>query len=252
MGVFYSNITIQHKNIYSVLKGFKETAHRLGMYTFFAPLKLVKNMVIDMMFDIRIIYNNSMAFLVQRRLYDTNTHLLWCLCCCWAWTIRHVFCHSRLPNHQVNWRSTERNTLTFYRLMCMHTWWLCWQRSQLGTHYMWRVVFVALPDALTWCMVCTMKALLSHYIDVIMTTMASQITSLTVVYSIVYSGADQRKHQRSASLAFVRGNSPGTVNSPYKWPVTRKMFPFYDVITTEYFLGLVKIDLTNVLADVDD
>ena len=38
-----------------------------------------------------------------------------------------------------------------------------------------------------------------------MTTMASQITSLTVVYSIVYSGVDKRKHQRSASLAFVRG-----------------------------------------------
>ena len=46
---------------------------------------------------------------------------------------------------------------------------------------------------------------LPHYIDAIMTTMASQITSLTVVYSIVYSGADQRKHQSSASLAFVRG-----------------------------------------------
>ena len=44
-----------------------------------------------------------------------------------------------------------------------------------------------------------------HYIDVIMTTMASQITSLTVVYSIVYSDADQRKHQSSATLAFVRG-----------------------------------------------
>ena len=44
-----------------------------------------------------------------------------------------------------------------------------------------------------------------HYIDVIMTTMASQITSLTVVYSIVYSGAGQSKHQSSASLAFVRG-----------------------------------------------
>ena len=44
-----------------------------------------------------------------------------------------------------------------------------------------------------------------HYIDVIMTTVASQITSLTIVYSIVYSGADQRKHQGSASLAFVRG-----------------------------------------------
>ena len=44
-----------------------------------------------------------------------------------------------------------------------------------------------------------------HYTDVIMTTMASRITSLTVVYSIVYSGADQRKHQSSASLAFVQG-----------------------------------------------
>ena len=43
-----------------------------------------------------------------------------------------------------------------------------------------------------------------HYDDVIMTTMASQITSLTIVYSAVYSGADQRKHQSSASLAFVR------------------------------------------------
>ena len=44
-----------------------------------------------------------------------------------------------------------------------------------------------------------------HYNDVIMTTVASQITSLTVVYSTVYSEADQRKHQSSASLAFVRG-----------------------------------------------
>ena len=44
-----------------------------------------------------------------------------------------------------------------------------------------------------------------HYIDVIMTTIASQITSLTVVYSIFYSDADQRKHQSSASLAFVWG-----------------------------------------------
>ena len=47
--------------------------------------------------------------------------------------------------------------------------------------------------------------IVTHYNDVIMTTMASQITSLTVVYSIVYSDADQRKHQSSASLAFVRG-----------------------------------------------
>ena len=64
-----------------------------------------------------------------------------------------------------------------------------------------------------------------------MTTMASQITSLTIVYSTVYSDADHWKHQSFASLAFVRaGNSPGPVNSPHEGPVTRKMFPFDDVI----------------------
>ena len=70
----------------------------------------------------------------------------------------------------------------------------------------------------------------NHYIDVIMTTVASQITSLTIVYLTVYSFADQRKHQSSASLAFVRGIHRGPVNSQHKWPVTRKTFPFDDVI----------------------
>ena len=69
-----------------------------------------------------------------------------------------------------------------------------------------------------------------HYNGVIMGAIASQITSLTIVYSTVYSDADQRKHQSSASLAFVRGIHRGPVNSPHKWPVTRKMFPFDDVI----------------------
>ena len=69
-----------------------------------------------------------------------------------------------------------------------------------------------------------------HYSDVIMTTIASQITSLAIVYSTIYSDADERKHQSSASLAFVRGIHRGPVNSPHKWPVTRKMFPFDDVI----------------------
>ena len=69
-----------------------------------------------------------------------------------------------------------------------------------------------------------------HYNDVIMTTMASQITSLTAVYSIVYSDADQGKHQNSASLAFVWGIHRLPVNSPHKGPVTRRVFPFDDVI----------------------
>ena len=69
-----------------------------------------------------------------------------------------------------------------------------------------------------------------HYNDVIMSAMASQITSLTIVYSTVYSGADQRKYQSSASLAFVWGIHLWPVNSPRKRPVTQKMFQFDDVI----------------------
>ena len=69
-----------------------------------------------------------------------------------------------------------------------------------------------------------------HYSDVIMSTMASQITSLTIVCSTFYSGANQRKHQSSASLAFVWGIHRSPVNFPHKCPVTRKMFPFDDVI----------------------
>ena len=63
-----------------------------------------------------------------------------------------------------------------------------------------------------------------------MGVMASQITNITIFHSTVYSDAVQRKHLSSASLAFVRGIHRGPVNSPHKWPVTRKMFPFHDVI----------------------
>ena len=62
----------------------------------------------------------------------------------------------------------------------------------------------------------------AHYTDFIMGAMAFQITSLTIVYSAVYSGADQRKHQSSASLAFVRGIHRGPVMS------------FDDVIMNKY------------------
>ena len=63
-----------------------------------------------------------------------------------------------------------------------------------------------------------------------MSAMAFQITSLAIVYTSVYSGADQTKHQSSASLAFVKGIHRWPVNSPHKWPVMRKMFSFHDVI----------------------
>ena len=70
----------------------------------------------------------------------------------------------------------------------------------------------------------------SHYNDVIMSTLASQITSLPIVYSVVYLRRKSKKHQSSASLAFVMGIHRWSVNSPHKGPVTRKMFPFDDVI----------------------
>ena len=60
----------------------------------------------------------------------------------------------------------------------------------------------------------TGRIIIYHYNEVIMGTMTSQITSLTIVYSTVCSGADQRKHQSSASLAFVRGIHRGTGEFP--------------------------------------
>ena len=115
---------------------------------------------------------------------------------------------------------------------------------------------------LTVCAVADQK---SHSSDVIMSAIASQITSFSIVYSTVWSGADQRKHQffvrgihrwpvnfalrastaekasmwwrhygqSSASLAFMRGIRRWPVDSPHKGPVTRKMFPFDDVIIAE-------------------
>ena len=69
-----------------------------------------------------------------------------------------------------------------------------------------------------------------HYSDVIVGTMVSQINNLTIVYSTIYSCSDWRKHQCSTSLAFVQGIRWWLVNSPHKWPVTCKMFPFDDIM----------------------
>ena len=63
-----------------------------------------------------------------------------------------------------------------------------------------------------------------------MRAMASQITGVSILYSAACSGADQRKQQSSALLAFVRGIHLRPVNSPHKGPVTWKMFPFDYVI----------------------
>ena len=102
----------------------------------------------------------------------------------------------------------------------------------------WLAAHLLDTDQLTWIFFLDGRLPQSHYTDVIIGTIASQITSLTIVYSSVYSDADQRKNQSSASLAFVRGLHRRPVNSSHKRPVTRKMFPFDDVIMIIYFLQL--------------
>ena len=112
------------------------------------------------------------------------------------------------------------------------------------------VFYACVRSWIKWSYNCIMSR---HYVDVIMTMLASQITSLTVVYSIVYSGVNQRKHQSPESLAFVREIHRGPVNFPHKWPVTRKMFPFDDVIMTSesprpaYVINMVLVETCAML-----
>ena len=86
-----------------------------------------------------------------------------------------------------------------------------------------------------------------HHSYVIIGAMASQITRLTIVYTNVYSGLDQRKYLSSALLAFVQGIHRWPVNSPRKWPVTRKMFSFDDVIMYDPIETLWVLACSSVL-----
>ena len=76
----------------------------------------------------------------------------------------------------------------------------------------------------------------NHFSDVVISATTSQITGVSVVYSAVCSGTDQRKHQSSASLAFGRGIRRWPVSSPHKGSRTRKMFPFDVIMTCSYRL----------------
>ena len=93
----------------------------------------------------------------------------------------------------------------------------------LGLH------FGTLISDVYFCGICVHQKL-PHYSDVIISTMASKITGISIVYLNICARADQRKHQSSVSLAFVRAIHWWPVNSLHKGPVTRKMFPIDDVI----------------------
>ena len=69
-----------------------------------------------------------------------------------------------------------------------------------------------------------------HYNDVIMSTMTSQITSFAIVYSTVYLMRISKKTSTPRVTGLCEGNSPLTGGFRHKGSVTRKMFPFDDVI----------------------
>ena len=75
-----------------------------------------------------------------------------------------------------------------------------------------------------------------HYNNVIMSPVSSQITSVLMVCSTVYSGVDLRKHQSSMPLAFMRGIHRWPVNSPHKGPVTWKMLSLMTSSCSEIIL----------------
>ena len=115
------------------------------------------------------------------------------------------------------WRTHDSNGLEFGMLMypdypqnCFDLVMVCWYSS-----------FKPVSKALSW-----------HYNDVIMSTMASQITGASIVFSTVCYGSVQRKYLSFASLTFLRGIHRWPLNSTHKGPVTQKMFPFDDVIKT--------------------
>ena len=150
--------------------------------------------------------------LVIHALYSAVTHRLgkrgpWKI---WPWG-EGSKCQSPWKRHR--WKASE--------ILTISSWWQTASKIE-GASTSWKH-HAHLPPKLN-------QFNSSHYDDVIMDAIASQITSLTIVYSNVYSGADQSKHQSSASLAFLWGIHRGPVNSPHKWPVTRKIFPFDDVI----------------------
>ena len=98
--------------------------------------------------------------------------------------------------------------------------------ASTATTIIWYIMIItAVISHFTWIsptILVTLSIGQCHYNAVIMSAMAFQITSLTIGCTTVNSGADQRKHQNSALLAFVREIHRGPVNSPHKWPVTRK------------------------------
>ena len=144
---------------------------------------------------------------------------MWC-----SWTQRNII-HSNL--NVLLWEMQLKILVAKCLPFCLitHWQWMSYQRTISLSTFVTRAFAVL------------------HYSDVIMSGMASQISSLTIVYSTVHSsGADQRKHQSSVSQVFVRGIHPWPMNQPVtsEFPAQRasnaENFPFDDVIMNTFRL----------------
>ena len=130
--------------------------------------------------------SNSIHISLQTSVTSSTIFRYVCVCVCCVWEIYHPT--SRKHHYRSWWDNLHQHRTCHFCCRCCHLTITKGTRKSL-------VVLYETDGGLTgW-----------HYNDVIMTTIASQITNLTVVYSTVYSDADQRKHQSSASLAFVWG-----------------------------------------------
>ena len=176
--------------------------------------------------------------------FGVQTHgspqAMWCLYnvsvrgvhLCWRFAARfnHVWKECFSNSYSINIYNIlvampDRGVTLSYSLLGAKKWSKCIVSNMLLNVFMGQY-----SQNVCWDVGQTGKAVFYVILSAFLKAMASQITSLAIVYSTVYSGADQRKHQSSASLAFVRGIHRWPVNSPHKWPVTRKMCPFDDVI----------------------
>ena len=118
------------------------------------------------------------------------------------------------------------------------------------TNKCWEILYSTLNHIVKGCYVINdthWRLEVNHYSDIIMSVMVSQITCVSIVCSTLCSGADQRKHQISVSLAFVRGIHQWLVDSPHKGSITQKKLPLDDTIMISNFVvsSVVADGLTN-------
>ena len=127
--------------------------------------------------------------------------------------------HGWIFSNMLSWHPVFHDIRKKYFMSSHFPWY-----SQISFHYISFCRWKQHPSSSVWVKIT------SHYNDIIMGTVLSQISSLTIVYSTFDSDPDERKHQSSTSLTFVLGIHGGLMNSPHKWPLTWKMFRFDDII----------------------